>query len=567
MWWNRTGSRRSFRWRLIVSLSVGVAGFLLLPGAGLFQTMRVLNAYEEDVRNFGIAREASLEFRWQVQEWKNILLRGQNPADYQKYRKQFLARQGAVAAKLETLRATRPEGDGMSAAIRKLEVELQNLNAAYTGALKRYDDGNPATIFRVDRSVRGMDREPARRFDAIVGELRDAADRRRDSFLESFALMFGLLALVGIAGLLFLNAPVIAALNRSISALTSANARIGSGDLRQAEIQGLDGEFRMIGEQISRTAGDLRELVQAIQVAQAEAESTSAAVSDSMEQIAGVSREQSAFLEQSAAALDELSASAGTIRDLTQRQREGVQSVVGVADDLRQSSMNHEKIYSALAEMSSVAVRQAGRGAASVQNSVTHMQAVSEISTRVLNVADIINEMADRTNLLSLNAAIEAARAGEHGRGFSIVASEVGRLAQGSQSSATEIGGLLGQTNEKIQSGNQEIMQTRNIFVEIEQAMNRLAAEIRQLETTGGRQNQLVAEVSAAVNLIDQNATDVDVATRDQHRAATEVSTEIQRATQRISENVSSIADIQAAMRGQEQAIQKISGMIASFQC
>jgi methyl-accepting chemotaxis protein len=64
---------------------------------------------------------------------------------------------------------------------------------------------------------------------------------------------------------------------------------------------------------------------------------------------------------------------------------------------------------------------------------------VNESTSDITNVMDVIEEMAAQTNLLSLNASIEAARAGEAGRGFAIVASEIGRLAEESSNSTHEV--------------------------------------------------------------------------------------------------------------------------------
>ena len=83
-------------------------------------------------------------------------------------------------------------------------------------------------------------------------------------------------------------------------------------------------------------------------------------------------------------------------------------------------------------------------------NLVDSLNNVGKASEEITNIVGMIGEIAEETNLLSLNASIEAARAGEAGRGFAVVASQIGKLAQTSAESAQNIGSLIDKVRELI---------------------------------------------------------------------------------------------------------------------
>lgn len=126
------------------------------------------------------ALQARGAFKTQVQEWKNILLRGHAPGDFSTYRERFEQEEARVRAELEALRAQPPSLDLPAAVpglpdVSVLIEEHTRLGAAYRAALADFAPGDPASPRRVDAAVRGADRKLSDELDAFAAEVEKSA--------------------------------------------------------------------------------------------------------------------------------------------------------------------------------------------------------------------------------------------------------------------------------------------------------------------------------------------------------------------------------------------------------
>jgi two-component system sensor histidine kinase/response regulator len=158
-------------------LLASAAILLLVAAAGLgaialrHSQQRLIESLDKTIafaKNVDIARDAQVHFKRQVQEWKNVLIRGHKSIDYAKYWSLFEAEETNTQTLLSELRQRDPSE---AAALDGLRAELQTLGQRYRAAIAAFDPDNPRSYQVVDTQVRGMDRPPTDEMSALVMRL------------------------------------------------------------------------------------------------------------------------------------------------------------------------------------------------------------------------------------------------------------------------------------------------------------------------------------------------------------------------------------------------------------
>ena len=202
----------------------------------------------------------------------------------------------------------------------------------------------------------------------------------------------------------------------------------------------------------------------------------SAEITSAAEDLAGRAETQAATLEQSAAALNELT--------------ESVRSTAIRAKNAENASLENRKI--------------AESGASVVREAVEAMKGIEKSSDQITRIIGVIDDIAFQTNLLALNAGVEAARAGEAGRGFAVVASEVRGLAQRASESAREIKTLISKSATQVEAGSALVDRTGECLEQILHKALDVSDQISAIADAASEQSTGLGEITAGVNQLDQ---------------------------------------------------------------
>ena len=201
--------------------------------------------------------------------------------------------------------------------------------------------------------------------------------------------------------------------------------------------------------------------------------------------------------------VDQIATAASQAGDAVGQVAEGAKAQVEATQDIqakvRDSGDLRELVEDSTKKTGEAALeasKTAKKGTDETEKMVELVNEVSQNSGKIAEISSLIEEIAQQTTMLALNASIEASRAGEAGRGFSVVATEVGKLADRSSQSVKDIGSL---TNDAIEKANDSVSRMDKVKSEMEN-INDLIKNIESMMLTVDRHTDQQKEVALAVS-------------------------------------------------------------------
>ncbi len=289
-------------------------------------------------------------------------------------------------------------------------------------------------------------------------------------------------------------------------------------------LKGFISEMRDTLKGIQDISLQLEEKAENSKIVSENLENTSANQADAMQQM-------NVTVDELANAVTDLAAHAttlaGVVSDTTQN---GSEANGQIGEMVTITDAGHKDMVNLRADMEKIveAINELGKA----------VQDVSTSTEQINSIVHMIGEIADQTNLLSLNASIEAARAGEAGRGFAVVASEIGSLAESSSESAAQISTIIQGINKQVSAMTKQteesIESIRQNSVSVDNACDTFEVIYERVNTA----SKLIGEIVQQMNHVDDVATSM-AAIAEEQSAGTE---EILATTETLSTNSDTLA-------------------------
>ncbi|PYT56297.1 MAG: hypothetical protein DMG46_18055 [Acidobacteria bacterium] len=380
--------------------------------------------------------------------------------------------------------------------------------------------------------------ENVKAFTSYLDKGLEEADKRQDATVSRCRVLILTLAALGF----LLGAAVSGMTIRSIRSimfrLVATMQRVAANDLAtdDAEITTED-EIGQAGTAFNRMKNSLREMIQSIAGTAQHVASASEELSSSATQQAQSAETQKDQTAQVATAMQEMSS---TVLQVSENSNKAAEASRQAAETARRGGAIVEETLSRMRAI-----------ADSVSGTAKKMDELGKSSDQIGQIVGVINDIADQTNLLALNAAIEAARAGEQGRGFAVVADEVRKLAERTTTATKEIAGMI----KNIQQ------ETKTAVTAMETGTKQVEEGVKSTIQAGGSLKEIIHMAEQVGEMVMQIAT----AAMEQSSASEEVNQNMEKIAKLVKESADGAQQSAKACQDLSSLAFDLQNMVGTF--
>ncbi|MBU0457059.1 MAG: HAMP domain-containing protein [Bacteroidetes bacterium] len=327
-------------------------------------------------------------------------------------------------------------------------------------------------------------------------------------------------------------------LAKSTQVILAEMEKFSSGDLTaQVKSEKEDDDIAKLFNGFNLTVTNIKNMIYQVSEAVAATASASTQISSSAEEMAAGAQEQSAQTAEVAAAMEEMS------RTVVETASNATSAAEASREASEKANEGNAKLAASQKGMENIV-----NSTADVGKKITSLATKTE---QIGAIAQVIDDIADQTNLLALNAAIEAARAGEHGRGFAVVADEVRKLAENTTKATKEIA-------ETIKAIQLEAKDANNSTKEAQEAVSnglRLNTEV----------GEVLSQILESIENVTMQINQVAAASEEQSATAEQVSTNIESINNVANESAVGVQQIASASEDLNRLTENLSKIVEQF--
>lgn len=293
-------------------------------------------------------------------------------------------------------------------------------------------------------------------------------------------------------------------INKTLGKINSVLRRAAKGDLSVQLESGRKDEFGVLSAEVQATVNNMKQLIQQVRTLSLEVSQSSSNVSQASEaflkssgDISRAMNEIEQGVNQQALEAEQCLVQMDTLNKKIELVSDNTRDIEMIADNTKERVNEGTIISDKLNEQTSSTIN-------ITIAIIKEIEKLAEKSSSISKIINVINDIANQTNLLSLNASIEASRAGEYGRGFAVVASEIRNLAEQSKSSVNNIKQIIGSILEDTTSVVETARSVENVLKLQESAVKNTTDSYHDINESVEKLVVFLKQIAENVDSIDE---------------------------------------------------------------